>query len=63
MGGGLCVVFLLLQMLAQSGEKWEWLRYLTPLTAFDSAALASAEKITPMQLEALEKFIVFGGEG
>ena len=41
LGGGLCVVFLLLQMLAQSGEKWEWLRYLTLLTAFDSAALAS----------------------
>lgn len=34
-------MFILLQMLAQSGEKWEWLRYLTPLTAFDSAALAS----------------------
>ena len=41
LGGGLCVVFILLQMLAQSGEKWEWLQYLTPLTAFDSAALAS----------------------
>ena len=41
LGGGLCVVFILLQMLAQFGEKWEWLRYLTPLTAFDSAALAS----------------------
>ena len=41
LGGGLCVMFLLLQMLAQSGEKWEWLRYLTPLTAFHSAALSS----------------------
>ena len=41
LGGGLCVVFILLQMLAQSGEKWEWLKYLTPLTAFDTAALSS----------------------
>lgn len=42
-GGGLCVVFLLLQMLSQAGEKWEWLRYLTPLTAFDNAALARGD--------------------
>ena len=42
-GGGVCVVFLLLQMLSQAGEKWEWLRYLTPLTAFDSAALARGD--------------------
>lgn len=42
-GGGLCVLFMLLQMLSQAGEKWEWLRYLTPLTAFDSAALARGE--------------------
>lgn len=35
------MVFILLQMLAQSGEKWEWLKYLTPLTAFDTAALSS----------------------
>ena len=41
LGSGLCVVFILLQMLAQSGDKWEWLRYLTPLTAFDSTALAA----------------------
>ena len=42
-GGGLCVLFMLLQMLSQAGEKWEWLQYLTPLTAFDSAALARGE--------------------
>ena len=42
-GGGLCVLFMLLQMLSQAGEKWEWLQYLTPLTAFDSAALARVE--------------------
>ena len=41
LGSGLCVVCILLQMLAQSGDKWEWLRYLTPLTAFDSTALAA----------------------
>ena len=40
-GGGVCVVFVLLQMLSQVGEKWEWLRYFTPLTLFDAKALAA----------------------
>ena len=40
-GGGLCVLFVLLQMLAQTGEKWEALQYLTPLTLFDAKGLAA----------------------
>ena len=39
--GGICAVFILLQMLAQSDEKWAFLRYFTPLSAFDTAALSS----------------------
>ena len=42
-GGGLCGVFMLLQMLSQVDEQWSWLRYLTPLTAFDAAALSRGE--------------------
>lgn len=39
-GGGLCVVFWLLQMLAQAGERFGFLKYATPLTLFDARALA-----------------------
>lgn len=42
-GGGLCVLFLLVQMLSQVGEQTEWLRYLTPLTLFDPAAIAAGQ--------------------
>lgn len=42
-GAGLCVAFMLLQMLSQVGEKWEWLRLCTPLTLFDSKALAAED--------------------
>ena len=42
-GAGLCVAFMLLQMLSQVGEKWEWLRLCTPLTLFDSKALAAGD--------------------
>lgn len=33
-GGGLCVAFILIQMLSQAGEKFEALKYATPLTLF-----------------------------
>ena len=33
-GGGLAVVFILIQMLSQVGDKLEKLKYLTPLTLF-----------------------------
>lgn len=39
-GGGLCVVFVLVQMLSQVGEKFENLKYLTPLTLFEASNLA-----------------------
>lgn len=42
-GAGLCVAFMLLDMLAQVGEKWEWLRWLTPLSLFDPKALAAGD--------------------
>lgn len=42
-GAGLCVAFMLLQMLSQVGEKWEWLRLCTPLTLFDAKALAAGD--------------------
>lgn len=42
-GAGLCAGFVLLQMLAQAGEAARWLRFATPLTLFDPAALAAGE--------------------
>lgn len=42
-GGGACVAFLLLQMLGQAGEKFEFLKYCTPFTLFDARALAAGE--------------------
>lgn len=52
-GGGLCVLFLLLQMLSQVGEQTEWLRYLTPLTLFDPAAIAAGQAGALWQVAAL----------
>lgn len=40
-GSGLCVMFVLLDMLAGVGEKTEFLRYATPLTLLDTAGLAA----------------------
>lgn len=39
-GGGLCVLFLLLDMLAGMDEAWEALRFFTPLTLYDPMALS-----------------------
>lgn len=39
-GGGICVLFLLIQMLSGVGEKFEKLKYVTPLTLFQVDKLA-----------------------
>lgn len=44
-GAGLCIVFILLQMLGQMDESWEFLLYLTPLTLFDSKAIAAGDGV------------------
>ena len=43
LGAGLCVVFVPIQMIGQVGDKFDWLRYCTPLTLFDRAALVAGE--------------------
>lgn len=40
-GGGLCTIFVLLQMISQAGEKAEFLKYMTPLTLFQGEKLSS----------------------
>ena len=40
-GGGVCVVFVLVDMLAGMDEGWEALRFFTPLTLYDPAGLAA----------------------
>lgn len=40
-GAGLSVLFILIQMLAGVGDKWEKLKYATPLTLFNPTALAA----------------------
>ena len=40
-GGGACVLFLLLDILAGMGDKWEALRFFTPLTLYDPMGLAA----------------------
>ena len=42
-GAGLCVLFVLIQMAGQVGEKFDWLKYCTPLTLFDRAAILAGE--------------------
>lgn len=41
---GLSVIFILIQMIQDVGDKMEWLKYLTPMTLFDSNALISGNK-------------------
>lgn len=43
-GAGLCIAFLLIQMLSQAGEKFEALRYATPLTLFDPSRIIAGEE-------------------
>lgn len=40
---GLCVLFVLLQMLSGVGDAFEWLRFLTPLTLFDANGLVAGD--------------------
>ncbi|MDO4541209.1 MAG: ABC transporter permease subunit [Bacillota bacterium] len=40
-GGGLVVVFTLLDMLSQIGDKFEFLKYATPFTLFNTEAIAT----------------------
>lgn len=54
-GSGICIAFFLLQMLSQVGEDNKWLKYLTPLTLFDSKAIATGENA------ALGCFLLLGG--
>ena len=42
-GGGLAVVFILIQMLSQVGDKLEKLKYLTPLTLFQSDKIIAGD--------------------
>ncbi|MEG1154127.1 MAG: ABC transporter permease subunit [Ruthenibacterium sp.] len=42
-GAGICIAFVLLQMLSQVGEKFEVLRYATPLTLFNTDAILANE--------------------
>ncbi|MEF9935136.1 MAG: ABC transporter permease subunit [Clostridium sp.] len=42
-GGGICVFFVLLQMISQVGDKFEFLKYITPLTLFQPDKLALGE--------------------
>lgn len=43
LGGGLSVMFMLFQMISQVGEKFEGLKYLTPLTLFSQDKLANGD--------------------
>jgi hypothetical protein len=40
-GGGLCFIFILIQMLSQASDKIEFLKYFTPLTLFNAKELVS----------------------
>lgn len=42
-GGGLCIVFVLLQMLANVGDKFNFLRYATPLTLYDVGGIVAGK--------------------
>lgn len=42
-GGGLCAAFLLIRMLGQVSEKLDFLRWLTPTSLFDAAAIAAGD--------------------
>lgn len=40
-GIGINILFLLIQMISQVGEKFEWLKYATPLTLYDPIGIAA----------------------
>ena len=58
---GICIAFVLLQMLSQVGEKTEWLKYLTPLTLFDSTSIAQGDfSVVPILMLLLASIFFFG---
>ena len=54
---GLCILFVLLQMIAQAGDKFEGLKYATPLTLFDAGGILAGESA------AIGSFVVLYGMG
>ena len=42
-GAGVCIAFVLLQMVSRVGEKFEFLKFATPLTLFDTGAVLSGD--------------------
>lgn len=42
-GGGLCILFFLMQMVSQIGDKFEFLKNVNPLTLFDYYGLAAGD--------------------
>ena len=43
-GAGLCIAFVLLQMVSQVGEKFEAIQYVTPLTLFNPKAIVAGNE-------------------
>lgn len=43
LGAGLTIGFILLQMLSRVGDKFDWLKYLTPLTLYDTSGLIAGD--------------------
>ncbi len=56
-GAGACILFILVQMLSQVGEKFDRLKYATPLTLFQP------EKIAAGNREAVWMFLILYGAG
>lgn len=62
-GTGICIAFVLLQMVARVGDKFDWLKHLTPLTLFDPKALAASDSqailmTLPLYVAGLLLFII-----
>lgn len=58
---GICIAFVLLQMLSQVGEETEWLKYLTPLTLFDSTSIAQGDfSVVPILVLLFASIFFFG---
>ena len=53
LGGGLGMVFILIQMLSQVSDKFDFLKYLTPLTLFDTNGLIELDLQAIMFAEVL----------
>ena len=56
-GAGVCAASLLLQMVARVGEKFEFLKYCTPLTLFDPTGLIAGDS------GAVSSFLILYGAG